>query len=138
MPRLLPTAPVNVSIPGLSLFLSSLRFHYPVISVQVSRGHLTPPISKAAFLFLLPKPPKPHSLLCLGKDTSTLLLFQGKPCSQSLTLSFSHTLPPICQELLLGLPSKQAKNLKLSTPLMLPQSWSEPSLSLAQMTPEAS
>lgn len=73
-----------------SLFLSSLRLHHPVISVQVSRRHLTPPISKAAFLFLLPKPPEAHSLLCLGKDTSTLLLFQGKPCSQSLTLSFSH------------------------------------------------
>lgn len=31
----------------------------PCISVQVARGHLTPPISKAAFPLLFPSPPLP-------------------------------------------------------------------------------
>lgn len=50
--------PIKVSNPGLSLSLSfKPQTLLPSISVQVSRGHLTPPISKAAFPLLLPSPP---------------------------------------------------------------------------------
>ena len=94
--------------------------------------HLTPHTSETEFLFPSPKNYSIPSFLYPSEDTCILPLVQGKSLSGALSSSLAP--PPVCQKILLGLPSKYAKNPSISPHLHCPPTWSRPSWCPAWMT----